>query len=385
LKKFWDSKSVEVKQDDDTPSYIQWLKLKLQRRSKSKDRVFHEDNANISDTVYLVNETQKLVSVFNANFHDQIQVYMSIEPELTIIFSNALFVKSAISNFLYNSFSNVKRKIRFNRNDTQEIIIFIRIINSTQCKSFTSKKLIRVDFIDTGTVEKNKPKIFPSNIWNQVSQLFGISDMCSSRSINNDLYKNISTLYLPFRFHPLMVSVKKEYLRSSIFRISKSRNEILKLRASYNMNDHMLKERMINYSKIDGKKSVLIVCLDEVEEVTLNRTRTEFYTTLFNVVDITELQTLDYGRLTSYDCILLNIPDHHGGLSKQYGPQLNIFFKTLKVVRYYNVIAALVNANDDLESIKHCNYIIQKPLLKMHTTKIADKIRYRCIEHILSI
>jgi len=175
LKKFWDSKSVEVKQDDDTPSYIQsvsqWLKLKFQRQLKSKERVIDQDNANISDTIYLVNETQKLVSVFNANFHDQIQVYMSIEPELTIIFSNALFVKSAISNFLYNSFSNVKRKIRFNRNDTQEIIIFIRIINSTTCKSFTSKKLIRVDFIDTGTVEKNKAKIFPSNIWNQVRNL----------------------------------------------------------------------------------------------------------------------------------------------------------------------------------------------------------------------
>lgn len=172
LKKFWDSKSVEVKQDDDTPSYIQsvsqWLKLKFPRQLKSKERVIHQDNTNISDTVYLVNETQKLVSVFNANFHDQIQVYMSIEPELTIIFSNGLFVKSAISNFLYNSFSNVKRKIRFNRNDTQEIIIFIRIINSTKCKSFTSKKLIRVDFIDTGTIEKNKAKIFPSNIWNQV-------------------------------------------------------------------------------------------------------------------------------------------------------------------------------------------------------------------------
>ena len=183
-----------------------------------------------------------------------------------------------------------------------------------------------------------------------------------------------------------MAAVKKEYLRSSIFRISKSRNEILKLRASYNMKDHMLKERMINYSKIDGKKSVLIVCLDEVEEVTLNRTRTEFYTTQFNTVDITELKTLDYGRVTSYDCILLNFPDHHDGYSpKQYGPQLNTFFKTLKVVRYYNVIAALVNANDDLGSIKLCNYVIQKPLLKMHTSKIADKIRYRCIEHILSI
>lgn len=181
-----------------------------------------------------------------------------------------------------------------------------------------------------------------------------------------------------------MVAVKKEYLRSSIFRISKSRNEILKLRASYNIKDHMLKERMINYSKIDGKKSVLIVCLDEVEEIILNRTRTEFYTTQFNTVDITELQTLDYRRVTSYDCILLNFPDHHDGLSK-YCPQLNIFFKTLKVVRYYNVLVALVNANDDLESIKLCNYIIQKPLLKMHTSKIADKIRYRCIEHILSI
>ena len=182
-----------------------------------------------------------------------------------------------------------------------------------------------------------------------------------------------------------MVSVKKEYLRSSVFRISKSRNEILKLRASYNTNDHMLKERMINYSKIDGKKSVLIVCLDEIEEVTLNRTRTEFYTSHFNIVDITELQTLDYGRVTSYDCVLLNFPDHQGGFSKQYAPQLNTFFKTLKVIRYYNVIAALVNTNDDLESLKHCNYIIQKPLLKTHTSKIADKIRFRCIEQILSI
>ena len=171
LKKFCDSKSVEVKQDDDTPSYFQWLKLKLQRRNKSKDRVIYQDNANISDTVYLVNETQKLVSVFNANFHDQIKVYMSIEPELTIIFSNALFVKSAISNFLYNSFSNVKRKIRFNRNDTQEIIVFTRIVNTTERNSFTSKKLIRIDFIDTGTIEKNKAKHFPSSIWNQVNSI----------------------------------------------------------------------------------------------------------------------------------------------------------------------------------------------------------------------
>jgi hypothetical protein len=200
LKKFWDSKSVEVKQDDDTPSYIQlisqWLKsmesMKLQRQLKTKERVIHQDNANISDTVYLVNETQKLVSVFNANFHDQIQVYMSIEPELTIIFSNALFVMAAISNFLYNSFSNVKRKIRFNRNDTQEIIIFIRIINSTQCESFTSKKMIRVDFIDTGTIEKNKAKIFPSNIWNQVKS--------RNLPINCSLINTNTNIILYYRF-----------------------------------------------------------------------------------------------------------------------------------------------------------------------------------------
>lgn len=110
LKNFSDSKASQVLNNDD--DFWQWLKNAIYESFAKYRNKGIVDTINLSDTLYLVNETQRLVSVFNANFHEQIQVFMSIEPELTIIFSNKLFSMSAISNFLYNSFQNVKRKVR---------------------------------------------------------------------------------------------------------------------------------------------------------------------------------------------------------------------------------------------------------------------------------
>jgi hypothetical protein len=111
LKKFSDSKVTEVKTYDDITNF-KWLQNALSWQFNKNCQEGVRDTIDLSDTIYLVNETQRLVSVFNANCHDHIQVFMSIQPELTIIFSNKLFLMSAISNFLYNSFQNVKRKIR---------------------------------------------------------------------------------------------------------------------------------------------------------------------------------------------------------------------------------------------------------------------------------
>lgn len=109
LKKSCDSK---VTRDGQVTSFFQWLK------SSQKIQNDHLKTADVSDTIYLINETQKLVEVFNSNFHDKIIVHMLIQPELTIIFSNRLFAISAISNFLDNSFQNVKRKIRYSTLNT---------------------------------------------------------------------------------------------------------------------------------------------------------------------------------------------------------------------------------------------------------------------------
>lgn len=217
--------------------------------------------------------------------------------------------------------------------------------------------------------------------------------------------------------HPVMVRVKQDFLRTDIFRISKSRDEILRLRASYNMNDHLLKKRLTDCSKIDGKYKVLIISLEEIEvyiiytdffssiiilpkDITLSHTSKEFYTQQWNTVDMTEFKTLDYSSAITYDCILLNFPSK--SILKTYRPDLNTFFNTLKVLRYYMIVAALVDENDD-EILKgdvsicyyynhHCYYyqsdcdhIILKPLIKYHTFEIAEKIRVRKIEQILSI
>lgn len=123
LKKTCDSKQVDVIKGQVT-SFFQWFK------SNQNVQNDHLKTADVSDTIYLINETQKLVEVFNSNFHDKIIVHMLIQPELTIIFSNRLFAISAISNFLYNSFQNVKRKIRYSTLNTETLLFLILIIGS---------------------------------------------------------------------------------------------------------------------------------------------------------------------------------------------------------------------------------------------------------------
>ena len=139
------------------------------------------------------------------------------------------------------------------------------------------------------------------------------------------------------------------------------------------MNDHLLKERLTDYSKIDGKYKLLIISLEEIEviirtllsvasniiitpqDITVTHTSKEFYTQQWNTVDMTEFKTLDYSRAVNYDCILLNFPAKTN--LKKYAGAVNAFLKNMKILRYYMIVAALVDENNDNDTLKgNINY-----------------------------
>ena len=152
--------------------------MKTKNILKVEETITNNTN-NMNDTIFLVREVQKLVSVFNANYHDQIQVYILVQPDINVIFSNKLFCISAISNFLYNSFQNIKRKLRLFNKDIQEIVMYFRTEKSSINKSYISTKQIRVDIFDTGYRSNSLSRSFPIMIWSQLSEEFGISQSFS--------------------------------------------------------------------------------------------------------------------------------------------------------------------------------------------------------------
>ena len=70
---------------------------------------------------------------------------------------------------------------------------------------------------------------------------------------------------------------------------------------------------------------------------------------------MTEFKTLDYSRAVNYDCILLNFPAKTN--LKKYAGAVNAFLKNMKILRYYMIVAALVDENNDNDTLKgNINY-----------------------------
>ena len=280
-------RDTQVNDTNDTESYwdkiIKYFKFNSYKKNQNKNLSLDElegdtthNMNNLNDTIFLVTEVQKLVSVFNANYQDQIQVHISIQPDINVIFSNKIFFISALSNFLHNSFQNIKRKIRLSNKDIQEIVIYFRIEDSSLNKSYTSMKQIRVDIFDTGSLNNTSSSPNLIMIWNQLSKMFGITQSFSLGTINHHIFKNNATLFLPFRQHPMLLSVKRELLCKTIFRISKTYEEILRLRVGYNKKDHVWKDSLTDHSKIENS-SILVVIFVEMDDLLVKSSRRYYY------------------------------------------------------------------------------------------------------------
>ena len=390
---------VNDTKDTDTESYwdkiIKYFKFNSNKKNQNKNLSLDElegdtnhNMNNLNDTIFLVSEVQKLVSVFNANYQDQIQVHISIQPDINVIFSNKLFCISALSNFLHYSFQNIKRKIRLSNKDIQEIVIYFRIEDSSLNKSYTSMKQIRVDIFDTGSFNSTSSSPNLIIIWNQLSKMFGITQSFSLGTINYHIFKNNATLFLPFRLHPMLLSVKRELLCKNIFRISKTYEEILRLRVGYNKKDHVWKDSLTDHSKIENS-NILVVIFDEMDDLLVKSSRRYYYySEEWDIADIVTFKKFDYSRISEFDCIVLDFKNFVISKNRKFIGQLGFFFNTLAVIRYDMILVALLDENDENNSqntLGNCDYVMRRPFQQQHIINILEKIRMRKLEQILSI